>query len=97
MLTFSPVIACTTTVPRDKEILRVVQILVKSILNTVNDSWLEIDQKRSSNVMLVIRLVEKYIFTVISLCCILLKDAFSADSVLLTKLLPEFVSNYSQK
>ena len=44
--------------------------------------------------MLVIRLIEEHIFAIIALCGILLKNTFSADSVLMAQLFPKLVANY---
>ena len=43
--------------------------------------------------MLIVSLIEEHVFSVITLSCVLLEDSFSANSVLLAELLPEFVSN----
>ena len=45
--------------------------------------------------MLVVRLVEENIFSVVALCCVFLKDTFSADAMLHAQLLPELVTDYT--
>jgi hypothetical protein len=54
----------------DVEVLRVVKITVKTVLDAVNDSRLEIDQERARDIVLIICLVEKDIFSVISVSCV---------------------------
>ena len=44
--------------------------------------------------MLIIRLIEEDIFTIIALSGILFKNALSGDSMLVAQLLPKFVTNY---
>ena len=82
---------------RHEEVLRVVQIRVEAVLDAVNDSRLEIDEKGARNVMLIVGLVEEDIFPVVALCRIFLQNAFSADTVLHTELFPKLVSDYARK
>ena len=83
--------------PRDKEVLRVVQIRVEAILDTVDHSGLQVDEQGSRNVMLVVRLVEEHILAVVALRRVLLQDALSADAVLRAQLLPKLVANCSSR
>lgn len=76
------------------EILGIVQIRVESILYAVDYSGFQVDEESSGNVMFIICLVEKDIFSVITLSSIFFKNAFRIDSMFHTKLFPEFVSNY---
>ena len=46
--------------------------------------------------MLIIRLIEEDIFTIIALSGILFKNALSGDAMLVAQLLPKLVANYSQ-
>jgi hypothetical protein len=78
------------------EILRVVEILIHPILNRVDNTGLQIDQKSARYVVLIISLIEKHIFPVVSLGRVLLQVTFWIDTVLLTQTLPEFVSNYNK-
>ena len=64
------------------EVLRVVQISIKSILNPINDSWFKINKQRSRYVMFVISLIEEDIFSIIPLCCILFQYSIRVDAVL---------------
>ncbi len=76
-----------------KEVLRVVQIGVQAILNTVDDPGLQVDQDSPRYVVLIVRLIEEHIFTIVTVRCVLLQDALTADTVLQTKLLPELVTD----
>ena len=71
-LTFSPVVAGAASMPRHKEILRVVEVRVEPVLNAVDDSRLQVDEERAWDVMLVIRLIEEDIFAVVALRGVLL-------------------------
>ena len=75
------------------EVLWIVQVLVESILDCVDDTGLQVDKESARYVVLIISLVEEYILPVISLGRILLQVTLGVDSVLLTQTLPEFVSN----
>ena len=75
------------------EVLRVVQVGVEPILNTANDPGLQINQEGPRDIVLIVSLVEEHVFPVVTLGCILLKDAFSADPMLHAELLPELVSD----
>jgi len=77
----------------DIEVLRVVQVLVETILDCVDDTGLQVDEERARYVVLIISLVEENILSVISLGRIFLQVTLGVDSVLLTQTLPEFVSN----
>ena len=67
----------------NKEIFGVVEILIQTILDGVNDSGLQIDQKCARDVVLVIRLIEKNILAIVTQSCILFQDTFRVDSMLL--------------
>ena len=95
-LAFAPIVTCSTTVARDEEVLRVVQIGVEAILDAVDHSRLQVNEQGARNVVLVVRLVEEDIFSVVALRGVLLQDALSADAVLLAQLLPKLVANYRQ-
>ena len=77
----------------DEEVLRVVQIGVQAILDGVNDSRFQINQKCAGYIMLIVSLIEEDIFSIISLSGILFQNAFPADSVLLAKLFPKLVAD----
>ena len=61
----------------DVEVFGIVESRVHSVLNTVDDSGLQINQKSARNVMLVISLIEENIFPVVALSSVLLKDSIS--------------------
>jgi hypothetical protein len=75
------------------EVLRIVEVRVESILDSVDNSWFQVDQKSPRDVVLVVCLVEEHILPVISVPCIVFKDTFRVNSMFLTQVLPEFVSN----
>ena len=76
------------------EILWVVEVLVEAVLDSVDYSGLEVDQKSARNIVLIISLIEEDVFPVSSLSRILLQVTLGVDAVFLTKTLPELVSNY---
>jgi hypothetical protein len=75
------------------EVLWVVQVLVEPILDSIDDTGLQVDKERARDIVLIISLVEENILSVISLGRIFLQVTLGVDSVLLTQTLPEFVSN----
>jgi hypothetical protein len=78
---------------RDVEVFWVVEIRVETVLNTVDDSRLEINEESSWNVMLIISLVEEDVLSVLSISRIVFQYTFWVDSMFLAKVLPEFISN----
>ena len=93
-LTSSPIISCTSTFFCYKEVFRIVQVGVFSILNIVNDTWFQINKKSPRDVMFIICLVEEHIFSVLVLSCERLQYSIRGDTMLGTKLFPEFITNY---
>lgn len=83
--------------PGHEEVLRVVQVRVEAVLDAADHTRLQVYQQRARDVMLVIGLVEKDIFAVVTLGRVLLKDALSADAVLVTQLLPKLVANFTHR
>ena len=75
------------------EILRVIQVLIKPVLNRVDNTGLQIYQKSARNIMLIICLIEKHILSVITLGRILLQVTFRVDSMLLAETLPELITD----
>jgi hypothetical protein len=78
---------------RNVEIFRVIKILIRSSLDPIDDSWLQINQKCSRNIVFIVGLVEKDVFAVVSLNSEIFQDSLGTDTMLLTQVLPEFVSN----
>jgi hypothetical protein len=78
---------------RNVEIFRVIKILIRSSLDPIDDSWLQINQKSSRDIMFIVGLVEKDVFAVVSLNSEIFQDSLGTDTMLLTQVLPEFVSN----
>lgn len=67
MIATGPVITSTTTVVSNEDVLMVVEVPVVPVLNPIDNSRLQINEKRSWDVVLVIRLVKKHIFSITSL------------------------------
>lgn len=93
LLTFTEVVASTAAMLRNVEVLWVVEGRVHPVLNAVDNSGFQVDQKCSWNIVLVVSLVEEDIFSVVTLCCVLLKNAISRDAVLHAELLPKLVAD----
>jgi len=51
----------------NEDILVIIEIAVITILNTIDDSRLQINEESSWDIVLVIRLVKKHIFSITSL------------------------------
>jgi hypothetical protein len=51
--------------------------------------WLEVNENCTGYIMFIIRLIEKHVFTVATLCRPVLEDALFVDAMLSAKLLPE--------
>lgn len=81
----------------DVEVLRVVEIGVQAVLDAVDHSRLQIDQQSARDVVLIIRLVEKDIFPVITLRGVFFEDTLRVDTMLLTEGFPELVSDYIKR
>ena len=78
MITTGPVVSSTTTVVSNEDVLMVVEIPVVPVLNPIDNSRLQINQKRSWDVVLVIRLVKKHIFSITSLIYHQIKSQISS-------------------
>jgi len=64
------------------EVLWVVKGAIETILNRVYHTWLQVNKKRSRDVMVIVSLVEKYILAILTLGCILFEGPVSTDAVL---------------
>jgi hypothetical protein len=53
------------------EVLRVVKVRVETVLDAVDHTRLKIDQESTGDVVLIIRLIEKHIFPIVSLSGVL--------------------------
>lgn len=78
-----PVIASPAALLRDIDILRVVKLRVRAILNCVYHSRFEVDQHGTGDVVVVVGLVEEDVFAILDLVayCVLLEDAGWTDAV----------------
>lgn len=63
-------------------------------MDGIDHTGLEIDEHRAGDVVLIIRLVEKDILSIIPLGSIVLQDTLWVDAMLMTEVLPELISNY---
>jgi hypothetical protein len=78
----------------DVEVFRVIDVLVWTGLDCVEDSRFQIQENGARNITSIVRLVEEDILSVSTLCRKVFKVAILIDTMLLTKLLPELRSNY---
>ena len=62
-----PVVSCSSSMLRDENILIVVKVLIISLLDGINDSWLKINQESPGNVVVIVCLVEKHVLPIITL------------------------------
>jgi hypothetical protein len=77
----------------DVEVFRVIDVLVWTGLDCVEDSRFQIQENGARNITSIVRLVEEDILSVSTLCRKVFKVAILIDTMLLTKLLPELRSN----
>ena len=59
--------------------------------------WLEVNKNRARNVMLIVRLIEEYVFAVTTLCCPVLEDTLFVYTVFGAKPLPEDGAHYNAR
>lgn len=78
----------------DEEVLWVIEVREQSVLDPVNDTGLQVYQKRARDVVLIIRLVEKDVLPIVALGSELLELTLWVDPMLLAQTLPELISNY---
>src|SRR5271170_6445186 len=76
-----------------EEVFRVVDVLVRSTLDTVDNSRLKINQDGAGNVASVVALVEEDIFAITAFSGKVFKLPVATDAMLLTELLPELTSD----
>jgi hypothetical protein len=67
MVATGPVVSGSSTVVSHKHILMVVEVAVLAVLNAVDHSWLQINEQRPRNVVLIVRLVEEHVLAIASL------------------------------
>lgn len=72
--TGSPVVSCTTSFFGDKKVLLVEQVPVGACLDAVDNSGLKINHKISWDEVIVISLVEEYVFSVVSIAGIVMQN-----------------------
>ena len=79
----------------DKEVLWVVKVGEQSILDPIDDTGLQVYQKRARYVVLIVCLIEKDVLPVVTLSRELLQLTLWVDTMLLAQTLPELISNYA--
>jgi hypothetical protein len=75
------------------EVLGVVDVLVRAVLDRVEHPRLQVEQDGARNVASVVGLVEEDVFAVAAFGRKILEIAVLVDAVLLTQLLPELLAN----
>lgn len=90
----SPIVSCTGTLFVHIEVLWVVDILIRTALNAVDDSWLEVEEDCARNVSRVVGLVEEDIFAVAAFGREVFKVAVLIDAMLKAKLPPELRADW---
>lgn len=91
-----PVVAGPAALFGYEYVLRVVQLRICAILNSINNPRLEINQQRSWYIMIVVCLVEEYIFPILDLIAhrIFFEYPRWAYAMLLAQLLPKLTADY---
>lgn len=77
----------------DVKVFWIIKGRIKSVLDATDNSRLKIDKKGSRDVVVVICLIEKHIFSVITLGCELFQHTISADAVLHAQLFPKLIAD----
>ena len=77
----------------DVKILWVVEGAVKTVLNRVNHSWLQVNKQCTRYIVIIVSLVEKYVLAVFALTCILLECTIPTDAVFHAQLFPKLVTD----
>jgi hypothetical protein len=71
----------------------VVDILKGAILNSIDDSWFEVEKDGARDVPSIVGLVEEDVFAVAALGSEVFEVAVLVDAVFAAKLLPEFAAD----
>lgn len=93
LIPITPNVAGTHPVLPYVKVLGIINILVRTRLDPVNNTGLEVDQDRSRDISGVVALVEKDIFAVTALGRKVLEVSILTDSVFLTQLLPKLAAD----
>jgi hypothetical protein len=94
LVAHGPVVSRPGTLFVDVEVLGIVNVLVGTRSDRVDDSWLEIKEDGAWDVASVVGLVEEDIFAVTSFAREILEVSVLVDAVFLAKLLPELRTDW---
>lgn len=75
------------------KVLRIVYILVRPGLDSIDDTRFQVDQNRAGDVSRVVALVVENVLAVTALGRKVLEISITADAMFLAKLLPELASD----
>lgn len=94
LVTITPVVAGADAALANIEVLWVVDVLVGTALDSVDDSGLQINQDGSWDVPSIVALVEEDVFAVTAFRCKVFESSILINSMLLAELLPELAANW---
>lgn len=94
LVPIAPVVCGADTILANIEVLRIVYVLERAGLYSVDDAGFQVDEDGPWDVPCVVALVEEDVFPVTTLGREILEIAILANSVFLTKLLPELAANW---
>lgn len=94
LVPITPVVGSADTILADIEVLRIVNVLERASLYSVDYTWFQVDEDSPRNVPCVVALVEEDVFPVTALGREILEVAVLSNSVFLTELLPELTANW---
>lgn len=96
LVSVTPVICGADTIFANVEVFRIVYVLERAGLYSVDDAGFQVDQDGPRDVPSVVALVEEDVFAIATLGCKVLEISILTDSVFLTKLLPELAANWEE-
>lgn len=94
LVTLTPVVGSSDAILAHKEVLGIVNVLVRAGLDTIDHSGLQINEDGAGDVARVVGLVEKHIFAIAALGREVFKVAILRNTVFLAQLLPELTANF---
>lgn len=90
----TPVVCGADAILANVKVLGIVDVLERAGLYSVDDAGFQVNEDSARDVTCVVALVEEDVFPVTALGRKILKIAILANSVFLTKLLPELAANW---
>lgn len=94
LVAITPVVCGTDAILANVEILRIIYVFEGASLYSVDDAGFQVDEDSPRDVPRVVTLVEEDVFPVTALGREILEVSVLANSVFLTKLLPELAANW---